>query len=177
MTPDGLMVAAIEVADEGMDAGELPIGAVVAAGDEIIGRAYTQDQALGRRLVHADLLAMIEADQRFGWRRCPQPLRLAVNLEPCLMCLGTAMVLGVTEVYFGLSSPADGGAGMAATWQPGNGTMPWFRAPTMVGGLRTDEIRDQFRRYCATAPESGFRSWAATFVTESGRRATGSRGT
>jgi len=158
------MAAAIEVAEDGMAAGELPIGAVVVLDDEIVGRAYTQDQRLGRRLVHADLLAMIEADERWGWRRRPHPLRMAVNLEPCLMCLGTAMVLGVTEVYFGLWSPGDGGAGVAASWQPGNADMPWFRVPTMLGGLRTDEIRDQFRRYCATAPPSGFRTWAQTFV-------------
>lgn len=164
MTPDELMTAAIETADAGMAAGELPIGAVVAVGDEIIGRAYTQDQTLGRRLVHADLLAMIEADEHYGWRRRPQPLRLAVNLEPCLMCLGTAMVLGVTEVYFGLPSPADGGAGVAHTWRPGNDAMPWFRAPTVVGGLRVAEIRDQFRRYCAGAPASGFRTWATSLL-------------
>ena len=81
------------------------------------------------------------------------------------MCVGAAMVLGITAVYFGLYSPGDGGAGVAAMWRPGNDTMPWFRAPKLVGGLRAAEIRDQFRRYCATAPDSGFRTWAQTLVT------------
>ncbi len=166
MTPDELMVAAIEVAEEGMAAGELPIGAVVAAGDEIVGRAYAADRTLGRRLVHADLLAMQQADELRGQR----PLRMAVNLEPCVMCVGAAMVLGVTEVYFGLWSPGDGGAGVAERWRPGNDTMPWLRAPMLVGGLREAEIRDQFRRYCATAPESGFRTWAWTLVTPTSAR-------
>ncbi|MFB6391913.1 nucleoside deaminase [Polymorphospora lycopeni] len=107
MTPDEMVRAALEVAEAGLAAGEQPIGAVVVMGDEIIGRAYTQEKARGRRLVHADLLAMIEADEALGWRRRPHPLRLAVNLEPCVMCLGTAMALRVDEVYFALESPDD----------------------------------------------------------------------
>jgi tRNA(adenine34) deaminase len=64
-----LVAAAIEVAAEGLAAGELPIGAVVASGEEIVGRAFTQERGLGRRLVHADLLAMVQADERLGWAR------------------------------------------------------------------------------------------------------------
>ncbi|MEV4347942.1 deaminase [Actinoplanes sp. NPDC049596] len=84
MTPDDLVQAALEVAEDGLGRGELPIGAVVEMGGEIIASAHTQEAALGRRLVHADLLAMTEADERLGPR--PHPLRLAVTLEPCLMC-------------------------------------------------------------------------------------------
>ena len=42
--------------------------------------------------------------------------------------------------------------------------LPWYRPPVIVGGLRRDEVRDQFRRYCERAPESGFRRWAATLT-------------
>lgn len=55
------MAAALEVAEQGMTAGELPIAAVVVLGTEVIGSAYTQDRSLGRKIVHADLLAMIYA--------------------------------------------------------------------------------------------------------------------
>ncbi|WP_433382111.1 nucleoside deaminase [Actinoplanes sp. CA-142083] len=161
MTPDDLVAAAIEVAEEGMARGELPIGAVVEMGGEIIGRAHTQDVASGRRLVHADLLAMTEADTRLGWRDRPHPLRLAVNLEPCLMCMGAAMALKVTDVYYALESPSDGGAAVAASWP----SHPWFAPPAVTGGLRRDEARDQFRRYCDEAPESGFRTWALGLAT------------
>lgn len=64
--------------------GELPIGAVVVIGDDIVGSAHTQEIARRRRLVHADLLAMIAADEALGMRRRPHPVRLAVNLEPCV---------------------------------------------------------------------------------------------
>ena len=158
-----LPAAAIEVAEAGMAAGELPIGAVVEMGGEIIASAFTRDVSLGRRLVHADLLAMTAADEVLGWRPRKHPLRLAVNLEPCLMCLGAAMALKVDEVYYGLESPADGGAAVAAAW-PVSADLPWYRPPVIVGGLRRDEVRDQFRRYCERAPESGFRRWAATLT-------------
>src|SRR5689334_9227402 len=116
MTPDEMVAAAIDVAEEGLRSGEMPIGAVVEMGGEIIARAFTRDVSMGRRLVHADLLAMTAADERLGWGPRSHPVRLAVNLEPCLMCLGAAMALKVDEVYFGLESPADGGAAAAAAW-------------------------------------------------------------
>jgi tRNA(adenine34) deaminase len=163
MTPDEMVEAALEVAEAGLAVGEQPIGAVVVMGDEIIGRAYTQENSRGRRLVHADLLAMIEADETLGWRRRPDPLQLAVNLEPCVMCLGAAMALGVSEVYFALESPSDGGTSIAANWHPSTDTT-WFAAPSMVGGIRREESRDLFRRYCASAPESGMRRWAQSLV-------------
>lgn len=163
MTPDDMVKAAIGVAEEGMAQGEMPIGAVVEMGGRIVARAFTRDNALGRRLVHADLLAMIAADEELGWGSRPQPLRLAVNLEPCLMCLGAAMALKVTEVYFGLESPADGGSAVAAAW-PTNPDLPWYVAPTITGGIRRAQVQDQFRRYCDRAPESGFRRWAASLT-------------
>ncbi|GAA0553895.1 hypothetical protein GCM10010172_40600 [Paractinoplanes ferrugineus] len=163
MTPDDMVKAAIDVADEGMACGEMPIGAVVEMGGRIVARAFTRDVSLGRRLVHADLLAMIEADEQLGWGPRPHPVRLAVNLEPCLMCLGAAMALKVTEVYYGLESPADGGSAVAATW-PGSPDLPWYRAPAITGGIRRAQVRDQFSRYCERAPESGRRRWAASLT-------------
>ncbi|MCU7724553.1 nucleoside deaminase [Actinoplanes sp. KI2] len=161
MTPDELVRAAIEVAEEGMAHGELPIGAVIEMGGEIIARAHTRDRSWGRRLVHADLLAMTEADEKLGWAPRPHPLRLAVNLEPCLMCLGAAMALKVDEVYYGLDSPADGGSALVADW-PASPDLPWYTPPAITGGLHRDEVQDQFRRYCNQAPDSGFRTWAQT---------------
>ncbi|MFI9384212.1 deaminase [Kutzneria sp. NPDC052558] len=165
MTPDEMVVAAMEVAEEGMRNGELPIGAVVFEGDELVGRAFTRDSV--GRLMHADLLAMRQVDERKrdakAGGRPRAVLRLAVNLEPCLMCLGAAMSLGVKEIYYGLSSPGDGAAGIARSWEPGVG-MGWYRAPEMHGGIRAEEVRGQFRRYCASAAEGPLKSWANTLA-------------
>jgi tRNA(adenine34) deaminase len=163
VTPDDMVAAAIDVAETGMAAGELPIGAVVVMGDEIVAQSHTRERGAARRLVHADLLAMIAADERLGYTKRPAPLALAVNLEPCVMCLGAAMALGVVDVFYALESPADGGAGIAAWWRD-SPDAPFFRMPSMTPGIRRAQARDQFRRYCATAPDSGFKTWALTLL-------------
>lgn len=164
VTPEQMVQAAIDVAEEGLVAGELPVGAVVVLGDQIVGRAHTQERRRRRRLVHADLLAMIQADEQLGWARRTQPLRLAVNLEPCVMCFGAAMTLGVAEVYYALESPADGASAIATRWQPVSLDFPGYAAPAMTGGILRHDSRELFRRYCRLAPESGFRSWAQTIA-------------
>jgi tRNA(adenine34) deaminase len=161
MTPDEMIAAAIATAEDGLAAGELPIGAVVVMGNEVVGRSHTKERGAGRRLVHADLLAMIAADERLGWHKRVSPLILAVNLEPCVMCLATAITLGVTDVYYALESPADGGSWLTTSWRT-DADMPWLRAPTVTGGIRRGEAVDQFRRYCALAPDSAFKTWAQT---------------
>ena len=155
-----MVLAAMEVAEEGMAKGELPIGAVVVSGDEIVGRAHTRDSE--GRLRHADLLAMLQADGKGA-----TDLRLAVNLEPCLMCLGAAMSLGVKEIYYGLDSPGDGAAEIARNWVP-RPEMRWYRAPEVHGGIRAQEARAQFRRFCAQAPDSPVKTWAQTLVAADG---------
>ena len=164
MDPGEMVAAAISAAEDGLTAGELPIGAVVVMGGEILSRAFTQENARQRRLVHADLLAMIEADEILGWERRPYPLELAVTLEPCVMCLGAAMALGVTSVHYGLESPADGASRIVATWPQASPGMQWYAAPVMSGGIHRHQVRDQFRRYCRQARDSGLRRWARTLA-------------
>jgi tRNA(adenine34) deaminase len=161
---DDLVALALEASEEGMRAGELPVGAVVVLGEEIFGRAYTQEQTQGRRLVHADLLAMEQADRRLGWRPREFPLILAITLEPCLMCLGAAMALGVSEVYYGLEAPDDGASGVAAVWQPVRQGMSFSHLPAVAGGYRRRECLDQFRRYAATATNGSLRQYAESMA-------------
>jgi tRNA(adenine34) deaminase len=108
LTPEASVDRALDVAREGLEAGEMPIGAVVLLGDRVVGRAHTQQRTAHRRIVHADLLAMLEADAVLGFRRHDEPLTLAVNLEPCLMCTGAAITLGVERIVYALESPNDG---------------------------------------------------------------------
>ena len=62
-----MVAAAVEVAEAGMAAGEMPIGAIVVMGDEVLGSASTSERLLRRHLVHADLLAMVQADTKLGF--------------------------------------------------------------------------------------------------------------
>jgi tRNA(adenine34) deaminase len=165
VSPDELVTLAIEAAEEGLGAGELPIGAVVVLGDEVIGRAYARERTERRRLVHADQLAMDQADRVLGLgqprrRASGSPLWLGINLEPCLMCLGTAMVLGVDHVYYGLEAPSDGAAGVGSVWRPVRPDRWFSEVPPLTGGVLRGVCRDQFVRYVQSAPDSGFRTWA-----------------
>ncbi len=102
MGPYDAVGLALSVAGEGLSVGEMPIGAVVFDDERILGRAHTQEKAQGRRIVYADLLALQQADERLGFARPAGVLTLAVNLEPCLMCMGAAITLGVRRVWFAL---------------------------------------------------------------------------
>lgn len=78
-SPRDALSLALDVAREGMELGEMPIGAVVFDDDRVLGRAYTQERALGRRVVHADLQAILQADEALGFTRASGELTLAVK--------------------------------------------------------------------------------------------------
>lgn len=161
MKPEDAVALAMQVADEGMALHEMPIGAVVLLGNTVIGRGYTQEQKLGRRIVHADLMAMLAADTHLGFARSAAPLTLAVNLEPCMMCIGAAITLGIKRIWFGLESPNDGAVELLAHWHPPI-EQPYFCRPEEIkGGYHRKEIQEQFARYAAlAAAPKGMREWA-----------------
>jgi len=162
---DEAMVLALAAARDGLAAGEMPIGAVVFDGERVLGRAYTQEKTLGRRVVHADLLALLEADEALGFSRPVGSLTLAVNLEPCLMCMGAAITLGVRRVWYALESPNDGAAELLGRWEPPV-ELPFFAKPREVrGGLRRAEARALFGLYAEGQGPPGMRAWARGLAT------------
>lgn len=154
---------ALTEAENGLRLGECPIGAVVVLGDEVVARAHTQEKRQARRLVHAELLALEAADERLGWRRRDKPVYLATTLEPCLMCLGAAMVFGVDEIHYALESPADGGGQVARDWTP-HPSMPWFRAPVLVAGAGREAMRELLARYIEAVPPGPLSRWTAELL-------------
>ena len=161
ITPEAAVALSLEVAESALAAGEMPIGAVVLSGDQVIGRAFTQERTLQRRIVHADLLALEQADRALGFARTDEPLVLAVNLEPCLMCLGAAITLGVQRVYFALESPNDGGVDLLSRWDPPV-EQPFFCRPKDIrSGFHRTRSQQLFRRYAEGDGPVGMRQWAA----------------
>lgn len=82
---------ALQAAHEGLEQGELPIGAVVVLNGQVIAPAHTMEKSEGRLLVHADLLALEAADKLKPFPGKRRDAKLFVTGEPCLMCLGAAM--------------------------------------------------------------------------------------
>ncbi|WP_242498295.1 nucleoside deaminase [Nocardioides glacieisoli] len=161
MTPEDAVALALDVAERGLADGEMPIGAVVLSGDRVLGEAFTQERTLGRRIVHADLLALQQADVKLGLRRAEEPLVLAVNLEPCMMCLGAAITLGVGQVYYALESPNDGGVDLLSKWLPPV-EQPFFSRPGDIrSGFHRSRSQRLFGRYAEGNGPAGMRRWAA----------------
>ncbi|MBA3521096.1 MAG: HAD-IA family hydrolase, partial [Gemmatimonadales bacterium] len=103
-----LMREALAVAREGLEHGEVPIGAVLARSDgTILARGYNELQHTGDRTAHAEMSAF----RRVAGRIEPgsRDLVLVSTLEPCVMCTGAAMEAAVDTVVFGLEAPADSG--------------------------------------------------------------------
>ncbi len=158
------MQRALKVARDAMGSGELPIGAVVVVNNEIIAASSTKEKAEGRWLVHAELLALEEADRIKPYPGKRRETRLYTTLEPCMMCMGAAMSFNIGEVFFALESPGDGAADLLERWARKEADMPSYRAPKVGGGLLRAESLLLFQEYVRLHSSGGLWEWAKTLA-------------
>jgi tRNA(adenine34) deaminase len=102
-----LMEAALEQARLARDAGEVPIGAVVAMETAIVGRGFNQPISSGDPTAHAEVVAIRDAAKRVGNYRLTGAI-LCVTIEPCLMCVGALVHARVGTLVFGAAEPRTG---------------------------------------------------------------------
>lgn len=102
------MREALHLARQAGAAGEVPVGAVVAAGGEIIGRGSNAPIARNDPTAHAEMLALREAAARLGNYRL-QGAILYCTLEPCVMCAGALVAARVDRLVFGARDLRFGG--------------------------------------------------------------------
>lgn len=104
------MIEALKEAEKAAAIQEVPIGAVVVLGDEIIGRGHNLRETTQNAVTHAEMLAIQEACERMGtWRL--EGAELYVTLEPCPMCSGAIILSRVEKVIYGAKDPKAGCAG------------------------------------------------------------------
>ena len=105
------MREALALAREAYEAGEVPVGCVIAAaGGAIIGRGRTRRQELGDATAHAEIEAIRGACAALGdWRL--EGCTLFVTLEPCPMCTGAIINSRVPCLVFGAREPVSGSCG------------------------------------------------------------------
>ncbi len=104
------MRRALSLADEAAAIGEVPVGAVVVMGDEIISEAYNRREIDKNATAHAELIAINEACKKLGgWRlhKC----ELYVTLEPCPMCAGAIVNSRIKRVVIGAKDAKAGAFG------------------------------------------------------------------
>jgi tRNA(adenine34) deaminase len=90
--------------------GEVPVGAVVVMGGEIIGRGFNQSITSSDPTTHAEIVALRAAAAHLKNYRLVE-CELYVTLEPCMMCVGAMFHARLKRVVFGASDPKTGACG------------------------------------------------------------------
>nr|WP_205959632.1 tRNA adenosine(34) deaminase TadA [Ramlibacter humi] len=104
------MRLALEQAALAQAAGEVPVGAVVVRGDQVIGRGHNRPIGAHDPTAHAEVMALREAAAATGNYRLDD-CELYVTLEPCAMCSGAMLHARLKRVVFGAADPKTGAAG------------------------------------------------------------------
>ena len=150
---DVFMRMALQQAQEARRAGEVPIGAVVVIGDDVVGRGFNQPIGSYDPTAHAEIVAMREAARRVGNYRLTGAA-LYVTVEPCLMCVGAMVHARIGTLVYGASEPK---AGAGASTQRAHEHPALNHRLAVVSGVLDDECRAvmqeffQERRSRATA--------------------------
>ena len=145
MTRDEIfMQEALSLARQGLDEGEVPVGAVVVLGDRIIGRGFNRRESGKNALCHAELSAIDEACRNLGgWRliNC----ELFVTLEPCPMCAGAAINSRIKRVVYGTQDSKAGSCGSVTDLF----ALPYNHKPQTLSGVLEEECSGILREFFA----------------------------
>lgn len=104
------MQAAIALAKQAAENGEVPVGAIVVKDGEIIGRGSNAPIGMHDPSAHAEILAMRDAAKNIGNYRLVD-CTLYVTLEPCAMCAGAIQHSRIANLIYGASDPKTGACG------------------------------------------------------------------
>lgn len=150
-----MMERAIELARSAAGANEVPVGAVVYRGDEIIAEAANNREATGDPTGHAELVALRLAGERLkSWRL--EGCSMAVTLEPCPMCAGALVNARLEKLIFG-AYDAKAGACCSLFDIPADDRLN--HRVEMIGGVEEERcvelLRSFFRRRRAEKRQAG----------------------
>ena len=101
------MREALDEAATAASRGEVPVGAVVVSGGEVIGRGFNQPIGAHDPTAHAEIMALRDAAQRIGNYRLTD-CAVFVTVEPCLMCVGSLIHARVGLLVYGAPEPKAG---------------------------------------------------------------------
>jgi len=104
------MRRALELATQAEARGEVPVGALVVQGEQVIGEGFNQPITLKDPTAHAEILALRAAATMLGDYRLGGTT-LYVTLEPCPMCAAALVHARVARLVFGAWDPRQGAAG------------------------------------------------------------------
>ncbi len=103
------MRLALDEAALAQAAGEVPVGAVIVRGEELLAKGYNSPIVLSDPSAHAELIAIRRAAAEIGNYRL-SGTTLYTTLEPCLMCAGAILQSRIERLVFGAADPKSGAA-------------------------------------------------------------------
>jgi tRNA(adenine34) deaminase len=145
INPEAAMAVAIEEARKAEAHGDVPIGAAVFRGGELLSRAGNERELRRDPTARAEVLAIRAAAEALGGWRLPDTT-LYVTLEPCAMCAGAIVLARIPAVVFGTADPKAGAAGsvLDVLRQPALN-----HSPQISGGVREAECAALLREFFA----------------------------
>jgi tRNA(adenine34) deaminase len=145
MDGEHFMREALALAAQAAAAGEVPVGAVVVRGGEVVGRGSNRPISGHDPTAHAEIVALRDAAHRLGNYRLPG-CELYVTLEPCAMCVGAMMHARLERVIYGARDPKTGACGSVVDL-PAVDALNHHAA--FEGGMLADECGEVLRRFFA----------------------------
>lgn len=136
------MAQAIDLAREAEERDEVPVGALIVHGGEVIATASNTREGSKCATHHAEILAIEEACRTLGGWRLPD-CTLYVTLEPCPMCAGAIVNARIDRVVFGAYDPKGGAFGSVMNLNE----YPLNHKPQLVGGVLEEACRTQLTAY------------------------------
>ncbi len=131
------MRLALEEARRAAAAGEVPIGAVVCVGGEVVGTGYNQPITSTDPTAHAEIVALRAAACAVGNYRLTGAT-LYVTVEPCLMCVGATVQARIGTLVYGADEPKSGAIVSATRAHETPGLNHRFE---VISGVLADECR------------------------------------
>jgi len=105
--PEFFMKQALKQAEQAFAEDEVPIGAVVVANNQIIGKGYNQVEKLKDPTAHAEILA-ITAAAAYLSSKILDECEIYITVEPCLMCFGAIKNARIKKITLGCLEPKHG---------------------------------------------------------------------
>ena len=145
MTDQELMQAALEEARLAFEAGEVPVGAVIAKDGVIIARAHNLRESGKNALYHAELMAIDQACRALGGWRLWQ-CELFVTLEPCPICSGAIINSRLRRIVYAACDPKAGCCGSLTDLF----SLPFNHHPVIEHGLMEEQSQQLLQQFFAS---------------------------
>ena len=139
------MRRALDLAAEAAAGGEVPVGAVIARGDEIIATSANMMLAGNDPTAHAEIVAIRRAAESLGQSRL-DGLDLWVTLEPCAMCAGAIAHARIARLYYAAEDPKGGAVAHGPRFFQQS---TCHHRPEVYPGIGAEEAAGQLRAFFA----------------------------